>query len=255
LYERAEKLFLHGVDGFIFPSKTTESAVRSLALEDKPYIIANPGKDSVQGGVSPDDVISRSRESGPLRILFVGNLISRKGLHTLLDALAKLPTGQWILRVVGNTKTDPHYTRDIHEQVQRLGLEGGVDFLGTVTGERLSHLYRSSHILAVPSSYEGFGMVYVEGMAFGLPAIASTFGAAHEIVKHGVNGFLIEPDDTEALADHLLELVSDRHKLAEMGLMALKSHDEHPSWCETGERIRSLLVKMANPRENRGSSQ
>ncbi|MDQ1239615.1 MAG: hypothetical protein QG577_1801, partial [Thermodesulfobacteriota bacterium] len=253
LYERVEKIFLNGVDGFVFPSRTTESAVRSIVSEDKPYVIANPGKDSVRGGASPDDVVSRSRESGPLRILFVGNLIPRKGLHTLLDALAKLPTGQWILRVVGNTKTDPRYTAGIHKQVQRLGLEGGIDFLGTVTGERLSHLYSSSHILAVPSSYEGFGMVYVEGMAFGLPAIASTFGAACEIVKHGVNGFLIEPEDTQALADHFFGLISDRQSLAQMGLMALKCHNEHPSWSETGGKIRSLLVKMVNSRENIGS--
>ena len=59
------------------------------------------------------------------------------------------------------------------------------------------------HLLAVPSSYEGFGIVYLEGMHFGLPAIAGTDGAAKEIITHGQNGFLVRPGNPQALAHHI----------------------------------------------------
>ena len=95
--------------------------------------------------------------------------------------------------------------------------------------------------MVVPSSYEGFGIVYLEGMGFGLPAIGTTLGAAGEIITHGEDGYLIEPGDLTALARHLSELAANRDLLLKLSLNAVKRHRAQPKWEETAKSIRNFL--------------
>ncbi len=99
--------------------------------------------------------------------------------------------------------------------------------------------------MVVPSSYEGFGIVYLEGMGFGLPAIGTTAGAASEVITHGEDGYLIEPDDADTLASHINELASNRELLLSLSLNALKRYKSQPRWDETAKNIREFLHQMA----------
>ena len=96
------------------------------------------------------------------------------------------------------------------------GLKSKVFFHGPLDNEELIEKLKSAHVLVVPSSYEGFGIVYLEGMAFGLPAIGTTAGAASEIINDGENGYLVPPDDDRMLAERLSRLAKDRDLLARM---------------------------------------
>ena len=96
----------------------------------------------------------------------------------------------------------------------------------------------------VPSSYEGFGIVYLEGMGFGLPAIGTTGGAAGEIIEHGQTGYLIAPDDSRALAEHLQSLAEDRGALTRLSLNARARYLRQPSWTETAKSIRDFLYSL-----------
>jgi glycosyltransferase involved in cell wall biosynthesis len=96
--------------------------------------------------------------------------------------------------------------------------------------------------MVVPSYYEGFGIAYLEGMAFGLPAIGTTAGAVPELLKHAENGYLITPGDSHALARHLEALASDRALLARIGSGALESFQSKPTWRESGEAVRKFLL-------------
>ncbi len=96
-------------------------------------------------------------------------------------------------------------------------------------------------MLAVPSSYEGFGIVYIEAMGFGLPIVASSVGAVPELITPGREGFLIHRGDTEALAQCVEALHRDREHLARVSLAALERYGEHPTWTESSERIRQFL--------------
>ena len=200
LYRQVERQYLTSVDGFIFNSHTTRTEVEGLVGTGRPAVVAPPGGDNVPGGVSREEVLNRAAAPGPLRLIFVGNLIPRKGLHTLLGALASLPPQDWRLTVVGGPDLDLSYARAIRRQIAALGLTGQVTLLGTLSPPELAARLRQSHLLAVPSSYEGFGIVYLEAMRFGLPVIAGDAGGPREIVSHGVNGFLVPPGDTAALA-------------------------------------------------------
>ncbi|HLO16277.1 MAG TPA: glycosyltransferase family 4 protein, partial [Anaerolineales bacterium] len=105
---------------------------------------------------------------------------------------------------------------------------------------------RQAHLLVVPSSYEGFGIVYLEGMCFGLPAIGTTAGAAGEIIEDGQTGYLIEPDDSASLAARLKSLAEDRGLLTRLSTNARKRYLRQPSWEGTAANIRNFLYSFVN---------
>ena len=241
LYRRVERQYLGSVDGFVFNSQTTRQVVEGLIGEGRPGVVAYPAGDRLRPSLTDDQLSARAREPTPLRLLFLGNLIPRKGLHTLLEAVARLPRPAWRLAVAGSLEMDRSYANAIHRQVAANGLTKQVQFLGPLRdADLLSHL-QNSQLLVVPSTYEGFGIAYLEGMGFGLPAIATTAGAAGEVITHGVDGFLISPEDAPALAAYLLQLVDDRELLLKMSLAARRRYAAHPTWDETTSRIRAFL--------------
>jgi glycosyltransferase involved in cell wall biosynthesis len=117
-------------------------------------------------------------------------------------------------------------------------------FLGPLNRKELALHFAESQILAVPSSYEGFGIVYLEGMGFGLPALATTVGAAGEIITHGRDGFLVPPGDSAALAGCIQRLTEDRELLLAMSLAAYRRFLAHPSWEASMARAVDFLHTM-----------
>jgi glycosyltransferase involved in cell wall biosynthesis len=113
-----------------------------------------------------------------------------------------------------------------------------------VTNSELSHYLTDNHLLVVPSSYEGFGIAYLEAMGFGLPAIGSTAGAAKEIITHGINGYLVTPGDSRTLSVHINSLIENREQLCTMAFAALDRFTQHPSWSETGRAVHQFLHRF-----------
>jgi glycosyltransferase involved in cell wall biosynthesis len=186
------------------------------------------------------EVSARAKESGPTRLLFLGNIIHRKGLHTLIEAIS-LMRSEVKLDVIGGSTAEPKYATAMQKRSQSPDLKSKVTFHGPMEQDGLAAKLKSAHVLVVPSSYEGFGMVYLEGMAFGLPAIGTTAGAASEIITDGKTGFLIEPGDSKTLAERLSRLTNDRELLARMSVNALGRYRQQPTWNETARRIREFL--------------
>jgi glycosyltransferase involved in cell wall biosynthesis len=244
IYRVVERQYLCGMDGFVFNSQTTRRSVEKLLPAPKPSVIGYPGRLENTEKITEDEILKRAVEDGPLRIVFVGSLIPRKELHTLIKALRSLPLDSWLLEVVGDQETDPGYSASVLRLIEQSGISDRVRMHGRLSAVELNAQYRDAHLLAVPSSYEGFGIVYLEAMAYGLPSIASTTGAAHETVTHGLNGFLVAPGDASAIAGHISDLNRDRNKLAQMGIAGLKRHLSHPTWKQTGRDIEAFLEKM-----------
>jgi glycosyltransferase involved in cell wall biosynthesis len=189
------------------------------------------------------EVIARAHEAVPLRLIFLGNVIHRKGLHTLLEAIS-FQRSAFGLDVVGGLTAEPRYDRAMQEKVAVNGLRSTVRFHGPLDNEDLIAKLKSAQVLVVPSSYEGFGIVYLEGMAFGLPAIGTTAGAASEIISDGENGYLIPPDDAAKLAERLSTLARNRDLLADMSVKALERYRQQPKWEQTASGIRQFLLEM-----------
>lgn len=241
LYRRVERLYLNSVDGFIFNSETTRRAVTALAGDGAPGLVALPPTDRFGPPPTEAFVERRAARAGPLRLLFLGNVIPRKGLYTLLEALRRLPPETATLEVVGSLAADPAYARRMQRRAARLALPAPVRFHGSLDEAALAGMLGQADLLVVPSTYEGFGIVYLEGMGFGLPAVATTAGGAGEIVTHGVDGFLVPPGDGRALAGVLERLAGDRRLLARLSLAARRRYLAQPAWETTCARMRAFL--------------
>ena len=241
-YRFVEKRYLQSVDGFIFNSMTTESVVTKLINNDKPSVVAYPPTDRFGDGISESEIVERAM-SDEFRIVFLGNVIFRKGLHTLLKAVKDLKQNIHV-DVIGGMTSELLYADDMERYVHAQGLNTRVTFHLSLNNEPLIEKLRNAHLLVVPSSYEGFGIVYLEGMCFGLPAIGTTAGAASEIITHGQDGFLIEPDDVESLANHISELAADRDLLLRLSLNAVNRYKSQPKWEQTAEKIREFIHKV-----------
>jgi glycosyltransferase involved in cell wall biosynthesis len=246
LYRKVELRYLSSVDAFVFNSETTRETVEALLAKKTRNVVATPGGDRLGRPMARDRVEARARDDGELRILFVGNLIPRKGLHVLLDALASIREPSFRLDVVGSPDMDRGYAARIREQVGKAGLEGRVRFHGTLAGESLVERFSDAQLLAVPSTYEGFGIVYLEAMGFGLPVIASASGATDEIVRHESTGFLVPPGDPWSLARRVESLVEDRELLRRMSLTAYEAFADHPGWEDSMSRIEAFLADLAS---------
>jgi glycosyltransferase involved in cell wall biosynthesis len=242
LYRLVEQRYLASVDGFIFNSQTTRQVVQALVGDSQAQVVALPAGDRLQPAIAAEQIELRAQRPGPLCLLFVGNLIPRKGLHVLLEAAAGLPRIEWQLAVVGDTAVSPRYTRQIQQAINQHDLKDNVTLHGPFSDDELAAQMAQSQVLVVPSSYEGFGIVYLEGMSFGLPAIAGRGGAAHEIITEGVDGFLVE--DAEMLRQHLHSLHHNRTQLAQMSLAAQKRFTNHPTWAASMSHIRQFLPSV-----------
>jgi len=221
-------------------AKTTNSPWR-VALT-KPSLVAYPPTDRFGDGITDKEIIERAK-SDKLRILFLGNVIYRKGLHTLLEAVEGQKSKVRV-DVVGSLSSEPSYARSVQEKVKVSSLKSQVFFHGALDNEPLIEKLRQAHVLVLPSSYEGFGIAYLEGMCFGLPAIGTTAGAAREIIHDGDDGFLIEPQNADQLANRLNVLNEKREVLVQMSLAARSRYLRQPRWDETAESIRRFLQGM-----------
>jgi len=241
IYRAIERRYLRSTDAAVYVSAATRRAAERLAGE-RPATVARPAGDRFDPDIT-DDAIAARAERDLLEVVFVGSLVPRKGLHVLLDGLARVEGG-WRLSVVGSA-TDRGYAERVREQARDLGIADSVRFEGRLSDSALADRLAASHLLAVPSQFEGYGIVYLEGMGFGLPALASSAGGATELVTHGEEGFLIPPGSSEAVAESVRTLRDDRATLRAMALAARRRFERHPGWDESMATARRFLETVA----------
>jgi glycosyltransferase involved in cell wall biosynthesis len=244
LYRWVERRYLAGLDGWVFNSQTTQAAVGQLLGSKHSGVVAYPGGDHLPPTLTPQQIEARTRQPGPLRLLFVGNLTPVKGLHTLLRALCDVPPDMWRLTVIGSLTMAPDYVHSIRRQIDESAWHDRVRLLGACPNAEVAMHLTEHQVLAVPSLYEAFGIAYLEAMGFGLPVIASSAGAAHELITHQEHGFLIAPGDAATLAQHIRTLQHDRDCLGRMSLAAYRRAQTHPTWAECAGRVRNLLQDL-----------
>jgi phosphatidylinositol alpha-1,6-mannosyltransferase len=170
------------------------------------------------GGPRPD--IAPASDSAPRQaghrviILTVGRLHPRKGQLCIIEALQALPAADrarieyWLAG--GNSKEN--YEQRLRQAAA--GSDLAVRFLGDVPDEELNRLYARADIFAMTSiehgdSVEGFGLVYLEAAAHGLPVVAHAVGGVPEAVADGATGLLVPPGDRPALTAALARLIAD----------------------------------------------
>ncbi len=239
LYRAVERRYLGTVDGAVCNSHATAGAVQNTGgPPPERLLVAGPAGDRFDPDVDGSEITDRAHEE-PLKVAFVGNIEPRKGLDTLVDGLARVEE-PWELTAAGS-HADESYVQSVERRIDATDSEA-VRLPGRLPDRELVATLRRSHVLAVPSRYEGFGIVYLEGMSFGLPAIATTAGGATEVVTDGETGYLVDPDDPAGVARALSTLAGDRDRLARMGRAARRRYEAQPGWEETAADVATFLA-------------
>lgn len=189
------------------------------------------------------------RHEPPVRVLYVGQVGRRKGVHDLLRVVKRLrDEGLAIeLTVVGPSQLEGELEAARSLAVE-LSLDGPVTFTGALTGEPLYERFRTHDLFALPSYNEGIPAVLYEAGAFGMPVVTTPVGAIADLVRDDENGFLVTPGDLDALADRLRRLATDSGLRARLGARLRCDVDAfHPdrAAAKIAAAVRELLARKA----------
>ena len=173
-------------------------------------------------------------------LLFVGMNFELKGLDQLLSAMAKIKTTHYETRlkllVVGKGNVN-RYQR----MAQGAGIGGDVSFAGVIK-EKMEETYLSADIYVMLSAFDTFGMTVLEAMAASLPVIISHNVGAKDLIREGINGFIVDREDIDAISRRIL-LLRDKEKRAAMGLHAHKVAQNH-NWDIMANKVLELYKNI-----------
>jgi glycosyltransferase involved in cell wall biosynthesis len=160
----------------------------------------------------------RTKANKTSSIVYAGVLSPVKGIHHLINAFSVLaeqfPSAP--LFIIGKDE-NKSYAAGLRIQAKKLGLENRVRFTGPRPQSELAFWMSEAAVLVLPSTSEGLGRVIIEAMAAATPVIGSDVGGIPELIKDGVNGFLIAPGDEQALAEKLRWVLNNPDKARAMG--------------------------------------
>ena len=157
--------------------------------------------------------------------LFVGTLVSYKGVHCILSAMREIRNEGRLARVVlcGPDAGIPSEwsIEEYNAETRRLGIDDVVHFTNGISASDLSGYYRNSDVFVLPTSRDMWPKVLVEAASFGLPLITTTScGAAGSLVREGETGIVIPPSDHSAMARAMKEMMRDPARRESMGRKA-----------------------------------
>lgn len=171
-------------------------------------------------------------------VIAVGQWIPRKNLAHLVRAWGQAAIHDWRLELIGETNADPAYAAEVWQAVRSCPAQVSVH--GTLDDDALANLYARASVFALPSRFEGYGLVFAEALACGLPVIAGAVGPVPALVGNG--GLLVPPDDEAALAAALRAITIDTALRARLSAAARQHAAGLPCWDDTAERLWQAVV-------------
>lgn len=190
--------------------------------------------------------------TGPL-VVFVGRLEWEKGAHTLIDALPRLRRRLPGLRAVIAGRGG--HAEELERQVRARRLGRAVDFVGWLPEPELHGLIAAADALVIPSLYEPFGLVALEGAALGAPLVVARTGGLAEFVVDGMTGRVFEPGDVPGMADAVTEAILDAEGSRAMAVAARERLRASYAWSLIGDQTdaayRRALATVDEDREGR----
>jgi len=181
-------------------------------------------------------------------ILYVGRLTPEKGVDVLIEAFTQLleKTPQARLMIVGSSFFEGAHKTAYQKKLIRLAspVKQAIQFTGFVSHDYLKYFYSCADLVVVPSVWQDpCPLVVLEAMASGTCLIATNVGGVPEVVRHRVNGFLVEANRPELLADTIQYALSHPEQSQQMGLEARKLILERHTWLQMMDRLTDLLFQ------------
>jgi phosphatidylinositol alpha-1,6-mannosyltransferase len=242
----ARRVYACATTIFANSRNSRELLVRQWGIDGAKVHVVYPGVDTSRFHTGVDGGSIRARFAGPDDILFVsiGRLQRRKGHDVAIKALAEVRRTVPHIRylVVGDGTHRPHL-----EQLTRdLGLTDIVSFAGEVPDDTLPQWYRAADVFLMPNrtdgvDFEGFGIVFLEAAACGLPVIAGQSGGAPEAVLADVTGRLVDGTDVGAVAEAIVALALNPGLRVSLGRCGLHRVQTEFTWEIAASRVASLV--------------
>ena len=234
---QSERANLAHATQIIVPSPHTASLLTSdYSVPPERIHIARPGTDQPFETAQPVD---------PPLILSVGIQLPRKGHDILLKALAGVTDLDWQAKIVGAPLDKPH-AQELEGLRVALGLTDRVTLTGQIERENLGVLYREAHLFALATRFEGYGIVFDEALAHGLPIISCVAGAVPDTVPQNA-GLLLPPDAPEAFADALRQVLDDANTHKDLATAARGAGRALSTWKDTAIIAAAALEKARRP--------
>ena len=221
---------------------TSPATTRTLVAH---YGVPVPCIATVPPGTDPAP-LSLGSSAGAANLLAVATLTRRKGHDVLLDALATLADRDWRLRCVGSATRDAATAAALRERTDRLGLAERVTFDGELNDTALAARWAEADLFVLASRHEGYGMVFDEAIARGLPIVASGTGAVGETVPADA-GRVVPPDDPIAFADALARWFDDPASRHAWRTGARRARGTLRPWRTAGEELGRVLDAVPSP--------
>lgn len=228
------KEILRRVDRIIAVSEGVKREIAGYGIDEKKMHVIHNGVDT--DFFRPKKPIYREKYGAGFDhvIIFSGRLVKQKGIEYLMDAMKIVleeyrKTG---LIIVG----EGALRESMEKRAKRLGISENVVFTGFLPEKELPYMFSSTDLMVLPSISEPFGIALIEALATGIPAIGTRVGGIPEMIKDGINGFLVNPRNSEEMAEKIITLLSDEDLRIEMGKEARKIAVKEFDWSIIAEK-------------------
>ncbi len=229
---RSETAALACVRGIAVTSpETARTLVSDFGVRRDAICVAIPGTERAEPARG-------NIEGEPPVILAVGSLTKRKDHMTLVAALAQVRDRAWQCRIVGSDRMNPQYAFSLRRQIADYGLNDRIAVTGALHDVEAE--YDRANIFALASRYEGFGMVFAEAMAHGLPIVGCRGGAVPDLVPRTA-GILVEPGNVESFATALATLLDDSQARQDYAAGSRAAGLKLPDWPASAQVFADFL--------------
>jgi glycosyltransferase involved in cell wall biosynthesis len=184
------------------------------------------------------------QHEGPVRLLFVGRLNAFKNVEMLVEMtnrLKAMEVDNFELQLVG----EGEHRSNLERLVVEKGLTRQVRFLGWVDRTAIVEIYRQADLFVTATTWEGMPNTVLEGMACGLPVVGTRASGLAELVREGVNGYLVDINDASTLADRVADLIENPYERRRMGKESRKIAEQEFTWEYIAEQYVEIYKRLS----------
>lgn len=218
-------------DTFLVPSEVVKKSLLYCDINESKITKVPYGVD-----VSHFAFKQKSGTSTPLKILFVGNLSYRKGIHHLLNVVSKFSNKEVELNLVGGYNPEGDFYKEYHRTEN-------INFHGFVTRDRISDMFQDTDVFVMPTLSEGLALVILEALATGTPVICTEKAGGNDAIEDYKNGIVLESGNREQLYDAIKWFIDNKDKLPAMSAEAHKTGMTY-SWDAYYSNLNKQLTKL-----------
>lgn len=239
------KWMLKSIDRIIALSSKQADILENLGADSSNITIIPHGIDLSQINLTGDTEKFKNlyRLNDKNIILFVGGLIPRKGINYLIEAMKYVKFDSVLLIVGGELQGHPGVKEGLEQQVKKLGLKN-VLFLGRVSEEDLRCAYVIADVFVLPSISEGLPLTLLEAMAYKKCMIATNIAGNSDVIQNGKNGILVEPENSQKLAEKIDYLLVNEELRKKLGAVARKGIEKKYSWDAAFNKILEVYKEV-----------